>query len=37
MTIEKWLSDVYYDRWGQMIWNKVDKDGASELIADIRG
>ena len=37
MTIEKWLSDVYYDNWGQMIWNKVDADGASELIADIRG
>lgn len=41
MTIEKWLSDVYYDKWGQIIWNKVDADsmldGASEMIADIRG
>lgn len=37
MTIEKWLSDVYYDKWGQMIFNKIEADGASELIADIRG
>jgi hypothetical protein len=37
MTIEKWLSDVYYDAWGQRIWNKVDADGASELVAEVRG
>jgi hypothetical protein len=36
MTIEKWLSDVYYDEWGNCIWNK-DKDGSSNMIADIRG
>ena len=34
MTIEKWLSDVYYDKWGTHIWNKVDEDGGSQLVAD---
>ena len=37
MTIEKWLSDVYYDKWGTHIWNKVDEDGGSQLVADVRG
>jgi len=37
MTIEKWLSDVYYDEYGTRIWNREDKDGGSQLIADIRG
>ena len=37
MTVEKWLSDVYYDEWGTHIWNKVDADGGSQLIADVRG
>jgi hypothetical protein len=36
MKIEKWLSDVYYDEWGTHIWNK-DKDGGSQLVADVRG
>lgn len=36
-TIETWLSDVYYDEWGTHIWNRVDKEGGSQLIADIRG
>ena len=36
MTIEKWLANVYYDEWGNCIWNK-DKDGSSNMIADIRG
>lgn len=37
MTIEKWLSDVYYDVFGTHIWNREDKDGGSQLVADIRG
>lgn len=37
MTVEKWLSDVYYDKFGTHIWNKEDKDGGSQLVADIRG
>jgi hypothetical protein len=37
MKIEKWLSDVYYDEYGTHIWNKEDKDGGSQLVADIRG
>lgn len=37
MTIEQWLSDVYYDKWGTHIWNKEDKDGGSQLVAEIRG
>ena len=37
MTIQKWLSDVYYDEYGTHIWNKEDKDGGSQLVADIRG
>lgn len=36
MTIKQWLSDVYYDEWGTHIWNK-EKDGGSQLIADVRG
>lgn len=37
MTIKQWLSNVYYDEWGTHIWNKVDADGGSQLVADIRG
>jgi hypothetical protein len=37
MTIEQWLSDVYYDNWGTHIWNKEDKDGGSQLVAEVRG
>ena len=36
MTIEKWLSDVYYDEYGTHIWNK-EQDGGNQLVADIRG
>jgi hypothetical protein len=36
MTIEKWLADVYYDEWGNCIWNK-GEDGSNNIIADIRG
>ena len=37
MTIEKWLSDVYYDDCGgTQIWNK-EKDGGSQLVAEVRG
>jgi len=36
MKIEKWLSNVYYDEYGTHIWNK-EKDGGSQLVADIRG
>ena len=34
MTIEKWLSDVYYDEYGTNIWNK-EQDGANQLIAEV--
>jgi hypothetical protein len=37
MTIEKWLSDVYYDEYGTHIWNKEDAQGGSQLVADVRG
>jgi hypothetical protein len=36
MTIEKWLSDVYYDEYGTHIWNK-EQDGGNQLVSDIRG
>jgi hypothetical protein len=36
MTIEKWLSDVYYDEYGTHIWNK-EQDGGNQLVAEIRG
>ena len=36
MTIEKWLSDVYYDEYGTHIWNK-EQDGGSQLVAELRG
>jgi hypothetical protein len=36
MTIEKWLSDVYYDEYGTNIWNK-EQDGGNQLVAEIRG
>ena len=37
MTIEKWLSDVYYDNYGQYIWNRLNKKGSVEMVAEIRG
>ena len=37
MTIEKWLSDVYYDEYGTHIWNREDAEGCSQLVAEIRG
>jgi len=36
MTVKEWLSKVYYDEHGTHIWNK-EKDGGSQLIADVRG
>lgn len=36
MTIEKWLSDVYYDEYGTHVWNK-EQNGGNQLVADIRG
>ena len=37
MTIEQWLSNVYYDDCGgTKIWNK-EKDGGSQLVAEVRG
>ena len=36
MTINQWLSNVYYDEWSTHIWNK-EKDGGSQLVADVRG
>lgn len=37
MTIEKWLSDVYYDENDTYIWNRLDKDSPSQLVAEVRG
>ena len=37
MTIEQWLSDVYYDEYGTHIWNREDSDKGSQLVAEIRG
>jgi hypothetical protein len=37
MTVEQWLSDVYYDEYGQYLWNKVDEDGGSQMIGEVRG
>jgi len=37
MTIEKWLSDVYYDKFGQYIWNTKNEDGTIQMVAEIRG
>ena len=37
VTIKSWFSDVYYDEWGTHIWNKEDKKGGSQLVADVRG
>jgi hypothetical protein len=37
MTIEKWLSDLHYDKFSQTIWNKSGNDGDSQMVADIRG
>ena len=37
MTVKKWLKDVYYDDYGTHIWNKENADGASQIVADIRG
>jgi hypothetical protein len=36
-TIQEWLKDVYYDNFGQYLWNKIDKDGGSQMIGEIRG
>jgi hypothetical protein len=37
LTVEKWFSDVYYDEWGTHIWNRDNKDGSIQLVADVRG
>lgn len=37
MTIEKWLSDLHYDKFSQTIWNKSGDDGDAQMVADIRG
>ena len=31
MSVEKWLSDVYYDEFGTHIWNRENKEGGSQL------
>ena len=36
MTLEQWLRDVHYDKWGTCIWSK-DEDGGNQMVADIRG
>jgi hypothetical protein len=37
MKMEKWLSNVYYDEYGQYLWNKVTEDGGSQMIGEVRG
>lgn len=37
MTIEKWLSDVYYDEFGQYLWNRLDDNQGSQMIGEVRG
>lgn len=37
MTIEKWLSDVYYDEFGQHLWNRLENNGGSQMIGEVRG
>lgn len=37
MTIEQWLSNVYYDEHGVQIWNREGDDGRIQCIADLRG
>jgi hypothetical protein len=37
MTIEKWLKNVYYDKYGQYLWSAQDAGGGPQMIADIRG
>jgi hypothetical protein len=36
MVIEKWLSNVQYDKDGAHIWN-VEQNESMQLIADVRG
>jgi hypothetical protein len=36
MTIKEWLKDVFYDEYGQYLWNK-DSDGDNQMIASVRG
>lgn len=36
MTIEKWLKNVYYDKFGQYLWSKQD-DESSQMIGKVRG
>ena len=36
MNIEKWLSNVQYDKYGAHIWN-VEQNEGMQLIADVRG
>jgi hypothetical protein len=37
MSVEKCLSDVYYDEFGTHIWNRESNEGGSQLVADVRG
>jgi hypothetical protein len=36
MTIEKWLKNVYYDKFGQYFFSKQDL-GGSQMIGEVRG
>ena len=36
MVIEKWLSNVQYDKYGTHMWNVEQNDGM-QMIADVRG
>jgi hypothetical protein len=37
MTIQKWLSNVKYDKFGgTYIWN-IDENGGSDMVATVRG
>ena len=37
MTVQQWLSNVYYDKFGIMILNKECEDCPIQTVADIRG
>ena len=37
MTIEKWLKDVYYDKFGQYFLSKQEPNGGSQMIGEVRG
>jgi hypothetical protein len=37
MTIEKWLKNVYYDKFGQYLWSAQDAGVGAQMIGEVRG